>query len=83
MRGLVHLRALLGNIRVLVLPDQVSISSAHEAFDESGKLKNARKAAEVKGLGKALAETNPEAERFELGRQEGRNRGGARHVSGR
>src|SRR6266540_2529918 len=36
LRGLVHLRAILGNIGVLVIPDQVSIPTAHEAFDEAG-----------------------------------------------
>ncbi|HYF37755.1 MAG TPA: NAD(P)H-dependent oxidoreductase, partial [Prosthecobacter sp.] len=36
LRGLVHLRALLGNIGVIVLPDQVSVPKAHEAFDETG-----------------------------------------------
>jgi NAD(P)H-dependent FMN reductase len=57
MRGLVHLRALLGNIGVLVLPDQVAISSAHTAFDAVGNLTDPRKGAQVSELGKALAET--------------------------
>ena len=55
LRGLVHLRSILGNIGIIVLPDQVSISSAHEAFDESGKLKDARKAKQVADLGAGLA----------------------------
>lgn len=55
LRGLVHLRSILGNIGIIVLPDQVSISSAHEAFDESGKLKDARKAKQVAALGAGLA----------------------------
>ncbi len=56
LRALVHLRAILGNIGVLVLPDQVSISSAHEAFAD-GQLKDERKAAQVASLAKALVET--------------------------
>ena len=39
MRALVHLRSLLGNIGVLVLPDQVTLPAAHDAFTESGELK--------------------------------------------
>lgn len=42
LRGLVHLRAILGNIGVMVLPDQVSVPKAHEAFDEKGGLKDER-----------------------------------------
>ena len=56
LRGLVHLRAILGNIGVLVLPEQVAISKAHEAFDESGKLKDERKAQQVAALARGLAE---------------------------
>jgi chromate reductase len=36
LRGLVHVRAILGNIGVLVLPEQVAVMKAHEALDESG-----------------------------------------------
>ena len=57
LRGLVHLRAILGNIGVIVLPDQVCISTAHEAFDEAGKLRDERKAKQVAALAKALVET--------------------------
>ena len=47
LRGLVHLRAILGNIGVIVLPDQVAVSKAHEAFDEQGGLKDERTAKQV------------------------------------
>ena len=57
LRGLVHLRAILGNIGVLVLPDQVCISTAHDAFDESGKLKDERKGKQLAALAKNLVET--------------------------
>ena len=57
LRGLVTLRSILGNIGVIVLPDQVCISTAHEAFDESGRLKDERKAKQVARLATSLVET--------------------------
>jgi len=57
MRGLVHVRSILGNIGVLVLPDQVAVSSAFEAFDDEGQFKDDRKRGQVQGLGKSLTET--------------------------
>jgi len=56
IRALVHVRAILGNIGVFLLPDQVSIPVAHEAFDENGRLKDARKAGQVEKLAKGLVE---------------------------
>ncbi len=47
LRGLVVLRMLLENIGVMVLPKQRAISSAYEAFDEDGDLKDER---ERKGI---------------------------------
>ena len=47
LRGLVHLRAILGNIGVIVLPDQVAVPKAHEVFDETGGLKDERSAKQV------------------------------------
>jgi chromate reductase, NAD(P)H dehydrogenase (quinone) len=55
LRGLVHLRAILGNIGVIVLPDQVAVGAAHEAFDDDGKLRDARKAGQVAGIAGGLA----------------------------
>ena len=55
LRGLVHVRAILGNIGVTVLPDQVAVSKAHEAFGEGGALANEKQAAKVKSLGAQLA----------------------------
>jgi NAD(P)H-dependent FMN reductase len=51
LRGLVHLRALLQNIRVLTIPDQVAIPSAGEAFAVDGSLKDAKRQAAVEALG--------------------------------
>ncbi len=56
LRGLVHLRAILGNIGVIVLPDSISISAAHEAFDESGKLKDERKAKQLAKITDGLSQ---------------------------
>ncbi|OYW76804.1 MAG: FMN reductase [Verrucomicrobia bacterium 12-59-8] len=47
LRGLVHLRAILGNIGVIVLPDQVAVTKAHEVFDEAGGIKDERSAKQV------------------------------------
>jgi NAD(P)H-dependent FMN reductase len=55
LRGLVHLRAILGNIRVLVLPDQVAVSGADEAFAEDGSLKDKRQQAAIEALGARVA----------------------------
>ncbi len=54
LRGLVHLRAILGNIGVIVLPDQVALPKAHEAFDATGKLKDERPAKQVTALAQNL-----------------------------
>ena len=56
LRGLVHLRAILGNIGVTVLPDQVAVGGAHTAFREDGSLTDDKQAARVRGLGTSLAQ---------------------------
>jgi chromate reductase len=55
LRGLVPVRMLLGNIGVIVLPDQVAVSKAHEAFDDNGNLKDARQRTSVEALGAEVA----------------------------
>jgi chromate reductase len=57
LRGLAALRSILGNIGVLVLPTQVAIAHAHEAFSEDGLLKNPKQQASVENLGIELAQT--------------------------
>ena len=57
MRALVHLRASLTHINVLVLPQQVSVSKAHEAFNPGGSLKDAKQQASVHNVAKKLTET--------------------------
>lgn len=56
LRGLVHVRAILGNIQVLLLPDQIAVSRAHEAFNPDGSLKDAKQQAAVMNLGRKLAD---------------------------
>jgi NAD(P)H-dependent FMN reductase len=56
LRGLVHVRAILGNIGVLVLPEQVAISKANDAFGPDGALKDATQQANIEKLGQALAD---------------------------
>ena len=55
LRGLVHLRAILGNIGVIVLPDQAAVPKAHEAFDAGGRLKDERTVRQVTGVAQGLA----------------------------
>ncbi len=50
LRGLVTVRSILGNIRVTVVPEQVTIPKANEAFDSDGKLRDAQQAENVAKL---------------------------------
>lgn len=56
LRGLVHLRAILQNIFMHVIPGQKSIPNAGEAFDENGNLKNSEQQEAIKALGKQLVD---------------------------
>ncbi|MEO6787916.1 MAG: NAD(P)H-dependent oxidoreductase [Chthoniobacteraceae bacterium] len=55
LRGLVQVRAILGNIGVNVLPAQITVRKAHEAFGPDGALLDATQSAAVKDLGAQLA----------------------------
>jgi NAD(P)H-dependent FMN reductase len=57
LRGLVHFRAILGNIGVLVLPDQIAVGRSGDAFNADGTLKDAKQQAGIEGLGAKLART--------------------------
>ena len=41
----------------MLLPDQIAVPKAYEAFDSDGQLKDAKQQAGVEDLGKKLAET--------------------------
>ncbi|MBX3404640.1 MAG: NAD(P)H-dependent oxidoreductase [Phycisphaeraceae bacterium] len=56
LRGLVHLRAVLGNIHSIVLPDQFALTMAHEAFNPDGSMKDPKKQQTVEGIGRRVAE---------------------------
>jgi len=55
LRGLVHVRSILSNIRVLVIPDQIAIVKAHEAFNPDGSLKDSQQQTSVEQLGAKVA----------------------------
>jgi len=55
LRGLVHVRSILSNIGVIVLPDQIAVPRAFEAFDNDGQLIDEKQRARVQGLGQSVA----------------------------
>lgn len=55
LRGLVFLRMLLGNIGVIVLPNQRAVGRAFDAFLDDGSLREQSENDAVKALGKSLA----------------------------
>lgn len=55
LRGLVHLRSLLENINVMVIPDQKAISQAFQAFNPDGTLQDAKQQEAVQHIGAKLA----------------------------
>jgi chromate reductase, NAD(P)H dehydrogenase (quinone) len=57
LRGLVHVRSILGNIGVHVIPNQVAVSKAHEAFDDSGALRDDKMEKRIAGVVTQLVET--------------------------
>jgi NAD(P)H-dependent FMN reductase len=54
LRGLVTLRMILSNINVLVLPNQLTVPRAHEAFGDDGRLKDAKQQAAIEKLAAKL-----------------------------
>ncbi|MGI0017401.1 MAG: NADPH-dependent FMN reductase [Nitrosotalea sp.] len=55
LRGLVHVRAILENISVLVIPDQIAVAKAHEVFNADGTLKDKKQEESVKRIGANVA----------------------------
>ncbi len=55
LRGLVHVRAILENISVLVIPDQIAVAKAHEVFNTDGTLKDKKQEDSVKRIGANVA----------------------------
>lgn len=57
LRGLVHVRSILGNIGVHVIPSQAAVSNAGQMFDDSGTLTDAKTADRVATVVQQLVET--------------------------
>ncbi|MEG4282944.1 NAD(P)H-dependent oxidoreductase [Microcoleus sp. A006_D1] len=55
LRGLIHLRSILGNINVFVLPDQKAISQAFQAFNADGTMKDPKQQESIENLGAKLS----------------------------
>lgn len=55
LRGLVHVRAILGGIGVILLPGQMAVGRAAEMFDEGDQLKDARLRQAVMQVGQDVA----------------------------
>jgi chromate reductase, NAD(P)H dehydrogenase (quinone) len=55
LRGLVTVRSILGNIGTHVIPHQVAVSKAHEAFNPDGSLKDPKQHASIEKISKDLA----------------------------
>ncbi|SMH71695.1 NADPH-dependent FMN reductase [Candidatus Nitrosotalea okcheonensis] len=51
LRGMVHVRAILENIGVIVIPDQIAIAKAHEVFHADGTLQDKKQEEQVKKIG--------------------------------
>ena len=56
MRSLMATRQYLGNLGLLVIPEQISVGSAGQAFDEESQLKDARQHEGVKNVGRRATE---------------------------
>lgn len=56
LRGLFALRQILSNIKVLVIPEQLAVSKAKEAFDEANRLKDEKKLAALRKVVQRLVE---------------------------
>ena len=54
LRGLVHVRAIFSGLGSIVLPDQIAVSRAYEAFDDEGNLRDEKQRERVRGLGSGL-----------------------------
>ena len=52
LRGLVHVRSILGNIGVIVLPDQIAVAKAREAFRPDGSLNDLKQQAGIEASAK-------------------------------
>jgi len=56
LRGLVHVRSILENIGVMVIPNQRAVGRAFDAFDTNENLKDEKLQKSIEGLGKELTQ---------------------------
>jgi NAD(P)H-dependent FMN reductase len=56
MRGLLHLRTVMGGIGCIVLPDQLTVNAAHEAFDEEGRLLDKARDQRARAVGASVSQ---------------------------
>ena len=56
LRGLVQLRMVLSNLHMLVVPNQLAVSKAAQAFDDSGALKDSDQHARAMAIGQKVTE---------------------------
>ncbi len=56
LRGLVHIRSILDNLSMIVLPEQRAIGNAYSAFTPEGNLQDADQQSAVEQLGARLVE---------------------------
>lgn len=57
LRGLVHVRSILGNIGVLVIPNQLAVPKAYDAFADDGTLQDEGLVKKIAAVTKELVET--------------------------
>ena len=57
LRGLVHVRAILSSIGVTVLPDQIAVGRAFEAFNDDGGLQDEKQQSQVEAIATNLVST--------------------------
>jgi NAD(P)H-dependent FMN reductase len=57
LRGLVHVRAILSNLGMLVLPGQLAVPKAGDVFADSGEMVDEAMAARARDVGRDLAQT--------------------------
>lgn len=55
LRGLVTVRSIFSNIKCIVIPEQVAVAKAGEAFNDNGGLKNEKEEKSVKNIGAQVA----------------------------
>ena len=63
LRGLFALRQVLANINVLVLPDQLALSKANEAFDAAGNLRDEKQRERVREISSRLVDVAAKLQR--------------------